>query len=570
MKKDNLLKIARSIFLQDSVSRQLYAAMYNLGDPINEDLGSFVGRTPDTLYKLFGVFVGSQPESNSQFIEKNGDSFKVYPYSSDGQVDFNSNPKQINGIESLYSYLHANNATISYSPNAILPLLQKLRTTLGYYGNTAQKYKSLINFDAIVSEYQSVENSYHQLLTVLVNQLANKWIQDITIQIQNILKKQDLGIIPLIFESSKASSPAAILNTLQTQIVSTIMKQLDSDKIICNSKNQNFNTIWNNANANIKRISQYVLQLSDVKNLFISPVLNDQQGDSQQGSLTKTGKTIGTVTQYIGAIMKFIYDVENSQQLGQEEKSLILRVIKESNNNGELKKKWGLATKKMSEVTPRLADPLTNTQNGSKSFKTTILHFLTGNDGNLRPSSWEAIKSNLNYIFRNNEQYKKYIDNFDKVIQFLTDSNYRGNIGVKAMEQRIKTDNLIADLKGVVEEKKNARNYDSYKDIIEQFLGKITNRTATVQDVQDMTKIGFGYFARAIKDQKQRIIGIVSSFGWQKQFDQLAKKYQLDQNIANGLKDYINVNNKIDISRHQLDGVQFVISDLLKCFLIDD
>ena len=207
MKKDNLLKIARSIFLQDSISRQLYAAMYNLGDLINEDLGSFSGQ-PKTLYKLFEVFIGSSPESNFQFIEKNGDSFKVYPFSADGQVDFNANPKQINGIGSLYSYLHTNNAVGSYSPNSLLPLLQRLRTTLGYYGNTAKKYRSQINIDSIAQKYQNAENSYRQILTAVVNQAANKWVQDITAQIENILKKQDLGIIPLIFKQSKASYEA--------------------------------------------------------------------------------------------------------------------------------------------------------------------------------------------------------------------------------------------------------------------------------------------------------------------------------------------------------------------------
>ena len=80
MKKQDLIKIARTIYLQNIVSKQLFAATYNhLKDNLNKQLGSL--RTTQKLSTCYQAFVGSQQRAGSQklqFIKKQGMNFIIY------------------------------------------------------------------------------------------------------------------------------------------------------------------------------------------------------------------------------------------------------------------------------------------------------------------------------------------------------------------------------------------------------------------------------------------------------------------------------------------------------------
>ena len=77
MNKKDLIKIARTIYLQDSISSEIYAAMYNIGEPINQGLGSY--RSAQGLDSCFQAFMGSKQRTPQlQFVEKNGDKYSIH------------------------------------------------------------------------------------------------------------------------------------------------------------------------------------------------------------------------------------------------------------------------------------------------------------------------------------------------------------------------------------------------------------------------------------------------------------------------------------------------------------
>lgn len=84
MNKKTLLKIAKTIYLQDIVSKQIYAALFNPNSFFDNKLGDF--RAAERLQSVYAAFIGQKQRLDKngsvpiQFLQKNGLNIKIFKF----------------------------------------------------------------------------------------------------------------------------------------------------------------------------------------------------------------------------------------------------------------------------------------------------------------------------------------------------------------------------------------------------------------------------------------------------------------------------------------------------------
>lgn len=160
---DKMLKIAKSLYLEEKIARQLFAE-FNLDDIVSE-LQTNNFRNVKSIKDLFSVFADNKSNLNlDHFIVKKGNTFEVFRVKNVGQIDEN-NSKKFNDVKQVIRFLTA--------------------LTAGWAGST----KNSLNNKLLKLYEVLVDKEYHgnDKLQILEN-----WKNDFEVTIEQIIHDYDI------------------------------------------------------------------------------------------------------------------------------------------------------------------------------------------------------------------------------------------------------------------------------------------------------------------------------------------------------------------------------------------
>ena len=427
MNKNTVLKIARAIYLQDIVSKELFAATFNpLKDKLNKQLGSY-SREFGSAYKLYGIFVGSKKTSSSfpQMIKKQGNKFIVYPIDRYGKVILNSPAaKQFNSIQSLEAYCHSNRAILSGSKNTSLTqILSRLYNLVCLNG-----------MDGLIDKYENKsleENQLNDLNKALedkVAQFVSEWADMLTNKLQTINQMNQLGLLPIIFsDTNEINSIKSIVQQLRPMFLTKLADYVSK----ANYKYNVEKTLWQNMETILGSFSRNLQGLAQVQ--LLKEKSDSAKADSVN-NFERIKDNISNVFQHVHSILNFIMalrDLVNDNDIAEEDKvfgdypaSEILNALQTSNTNIELASKWkGCTENIVNFVNGYLSKKGIDKQTGDIiSKRQTFLQFLTGIGGrSFALTSWISLYEYFKQYYNKDIQL---IQKFNSYVRILTDPSF--------------------------------------------------------------------------------------------------------------------------------------------------
>ena len=175
MNKKDLIMIARALYLQQSISRQLFAK-FDFTEEISQLSGSF-RRSKENLFGLFAPFIGFS-SNKIQFIQKNGTDFTVYSVNSEGQVDKNYK-HEVKGFANLANYLSNISSQISAPGKSLHSILKRISQVLSndniWEVYSPSKSKRQQKYNMFFQKTQNSEQAEKRVTTWMVKQTLQNW-----------------------------------------------------------------------------------------------------------------------------------------------------------------------------------------------------------------------------------------------------------------------------------------------------------------------------------------------------------------------------------------------------------
>lgn len=438
MKKNDFLKIARSVYMQDKIAKQLYAALFNPNQSFNNELGDFSGGHFTTFYGLFSIFTGSEKARNTtgvnQFITKEQDTYKIYPLDKNGNMIQGSAPfRTFDSLRKLNAFLQSNNARTSTGTGSLIQTLIDLKTSISFEGKTEQQCLKIIN-----KQNDSSSDDVTRLNDVLFEAL--EWWRNYLQQLMEIIRGyQNLEILPLVFDQVQKDSLAASIKSLNM----LINKQLDSKaKQQCHPylKLDRFN-VSESAEKMLRNISNWILQVSQIKKLWDIAPKQDRQTGGSQFNLKSVCNQYSNIAQHVSHLYDAIYALNKypqpyityvnakSEEI-QIDKNQLLQDLKNSKTNKQLNSKnpLGANFNLKNLVKESFKERQEDTESGGrKSVINTVVNFVyrLNNSKQLRTDTWEKTKKQLHYIYDQDANAKNIIDIFDTVFYGIYSNQFK-------------------------------------------------------------------------------------------------------------------------------------------------
>ena len=428
MNKNDILMIARSLYLQQSISRQLFAKF----DP-NKQLdfldGSFNG-APAKLVDKFNVFIGSNDNVNKngkilQFIKKDGQKFTVYGLTKDSQVNFNYS-HSITGWNRLALYLSSISAQIVVGSNSFHSKLKNLWALLNTqiynkYENKAQFENTYVELSAKFKGQQLQQ----QLTKKKVKYIIDAWINQLILMLDNI--QNQLSKMHLFSLSNSIDSIPVYI---------TQLRQIIADKSF-EYINKNIKT--NDAEKSVKLIQEWLLN-----NTIIRQIQNSARADLQ------TQNNVKNVTEKISNVWQRVYEIHQFVIMFKKHSDMnivrgLLNAVNESNTSYQLSQR--LNELQIYNNGSKLVEKLkqdydVDVEDGVQLLKTYInnkgrqekylnqykkakiqlfVDFLYGDNNKILFSTWKSIYELLSNILQSQPQYIQLFDKFNNVVEVLKD-----------------------------------------------------------------------------------------------------------------------------------------------------
>ena len=188
MNKKDLIMIARALYLQQTISRQLFAK-FDFTEEINENSGSFA-RLSQALQSVFFGFIGSKQRTPyPQIIQKNGMMFKIHKLNLDNSVSdqiYNNTQYNIDKLAFILRKLY-----VTISQGGVTAFKQKI--------NNIQKLWKKVNAEklqTIIDDLQRIKQVFTVISDFVVGDI--QYIQDIRNLQEQVskLKTEDIKTSP--------------------------------------------------------------------------------------------------------------------------------------------------------------------------------------------------------------------------------------------------------------------------------------------------------------------------------------------------------------------------------------
>lgn len=412
MDKNNISRIVKTIFLQQKIAKQLFAAF----DPRKDDIAG-LGNMLNISEKLgnnFSVFIGSQNVADNsvlQFIQKNGSQYRVYGLNANGQVD-NKFSITFDSLSKLINSLYICSSTMVSQADSFNSNFRRLNGVLG----NAKIYDTYKDETFEKSVYQRNDDQV-QAKKQIASTIVNQWLNDICNILDNIRSQMQRILLFKINNSQRGIQ--SYINEIQIIISSSgqYLSKLTDDYY---SKNQ-ISTIVNQIQSNI-------LQHKEIQNLKNYSL--HQINESQKTNIDDLGRKVSNVVGKLKGISQIIKQL-NSYNGQQDVAEKILFAIEQSNDSSELNNNLKSAIEDF-DVNTNVVQylnqhgntaqiPFTKEDTGIKSKLQTFSEFIYGQSTIYPYKNWDDIYENyFSYYYGDDVNFMRVVDNFDAFIKIVS------------------------------------------------------------------------------------------------------------------------------------------------------
>ena len=429
--KNDFTRIAKSIYLQQMVARQIYAAFNPEKDDI-AGLGSML-QISQKLRNNFSVFIGSEntdSENVLQFIKKDGDNYKVYGLQVNGKVCdknfivFNSLNKLINALIFSSSTIVSQGTSFNSNLQQLNALLNNQKLYSDYMDKQSEKQVYANNTDKSIAKQQIALDIINRWLKDI-----NKVLEDMKNQMERILlfkiNNNQQGILSYI------SDIEVIINSSSSDYLSKVDFSKDVDNIV----------------DQIKRSITQNSSIQSLKNQSIPQIKT-----MQKANLKNLNRKISNVVGKLKGILQIVQQLNKGQQEVKTINSSIIDAIKKSNTTSELSANLQKIENNDFTVDTDIIDYLEShgkntdipfTQKGSSQLKSkleTFSKFIFGQLSELPYQNWNDIYQNyFKYYYSDDADIISIVDNFNSFVKSISDESVRQDAFILARAYAVLT-----------------------------------------------------------------------------------------------------------------------------------
>lgn len=317
MNKNDVLRIAKSLYLQEMISRQLFAKF----DP-NKQLGMLDGsfaRLPQRIQAVFYGFIGSRQRTKyPQIVQKNGMKFKIHKINTDNTVSeqiYNNTEYDINQVAFILRKLY-----VTAQKGGYLSFKNSIKQVEDLWNKPLMRKTNKERCQTIIDKFQQIKQVFIAISDLIVGDI------DYISQIRNL--QEEIGKLKKFQKLDKESQQYKQTDSLVKNFIANF-KQFVNNK---QSYVQVINMAVNRLKAFVQLYNTIKSELQNEENQKLEYILRAMQQCNTNKQIGQTlnefnlkeylDKSYTDLTQQDNAIQAFIRFVKNIDNSSIEVKPL--------------------------------------------------------------------------------------------------------------------------------------------------------------------------------------------------------------------------------------------------------